>query len=136
MGGFAALRDEPNLAVADGLVKTKPTADQALWPRMPLGEFENTNPMGGFAALRNEPNLAAADCLAKTKPTADQALWPRMPLGEFENSVPSRSPLRNATPRNGEAPSPKRRDHVSGGRANIKFSTSLARWAIPADENG
>jgi len=67
MGGFAALRNEPNLAVADGLVKTKPTADQALWPRMPLGEFENTNPMGGFAALRNEPNLAGRRLFGKNK---------------------------------------------------------------------
>jgi len=64
MGGFAALRDEPNLAVADGLVKTKPTA---VWPRMPLGEFENTNPMGGFAALRNEPNLAGRRLFGKNK---------------------------------------------------------------------
>jgi hypothetical protein len=49
MGGFGALRPEPNLAVADGLVKRSQPPIQALWSRMPWGEFENTNPMGGLA---------------------------------------------------------------------------------------
>jgi len=36
---FAALRNEPSLAVADCLVKTKPTADSRALTQNAIGEF-------------------------------------------------------------------------------------------------
>jgi len=38
MGRFAALRSEPSLAVADGLVKTKPNADSSALTQNAIGQ--------------------------------------------------------------------------------------------------
>jgi hypothetical protein len=88
MGGFAALRNEPNLGAEDGFAKTNPTPTQPPRRRMPLGGLKIRTQWVVFAARRNEPNLAAADGFAKTNPTPTQPPRRRMPLDDFENTNP------------------------------------------------
>jgi len=69
MAGLAALRNEPNLAVADGLVKTNPTGDSSMRSQMPSGEFENTNPIAGLSRAAERTQSRGSPTVLQNKPS-------------------------------------------------------------------
>lgn len=76
-GGFAALRSELNLAVADGLVKTKPIADSsAPWPRSRWASLKIRTQWDGLPRYATNPILRLPT-VGKNKAN-----------GRFQRSVP------------------------------------------------
>jgi hypothetical protein len=74
---------------------------------MPLGEFENTNPMAG-AAPSIEPNLGVANGFVKTNPTAD---WSALATRGHWASLKIRT----------QWPAPRRAEHRAESRGRQRF---------------
>jgi hypothetical protein len=112
MGGFAALRNEPNPGFRR-FGKNEPNRLLNAPAPAALGEFENTKPMGRFRRAAQRTQSCGRRPSGKNEPNRLLNARASAVIGEFENTNPT------------------------GGSVREVFDCGplLACWAIPADKN-